>query len=386
MASAIAQHLDQFQDESNQSNDFHSRRATVDYIPKAHSKLPFNYAPVSWDMIDSDQYRELSGEAVKLYVYLSRHVDLRLKQKTRGQREYLMGRTFAKKYDTIVEQCYGGRKSVRSVQRYLNELVENDLIEVEKGWGNICTFTLMAYHQTDKIEEYETNAVEREFEIQQAALRNNKLRLLRHEKDEVIEVEAPQVITEPLAEIVVDGPDTTTVSTPDTTSVSTLTIKETNLKETSSSNTQMPTQLEFDSSSSDADYDQLKLQTLELWCQQQQKLGNPSPAAGDRYQIMRSDQPLGIDAFVAEAMRLSPNLTPIQALKLLQSCIQIMPKTGGNSRPIGRPGWFLLSASDQFFKRAWSNTFDFLPLHWQNQPQSASRCAFNCSKPRASHF
>ncbi len=386
MASAIAQHLDQFQDESNQSNDFHSRRATVDYIPKAHSKLPFNYAPVSWDMIDSDQYRELSGEAVKLYVYLSRHVDLRLKQKTRGQREYLMGRTFAKKYDTIVEQCYGGRKSVRSVQRYLNELVENDLIEVEKGWGNICTFTLMAYHQTDKIEEYETNAVEREFEIQQAALRNNKLRLLRHEKDEVIEVEAPQVITEPLAEIVVDGPDTTTVSTPDTTSVSTLTIKETNLKETSSSNTQMPTQLEFDSSSSDADYDQLKLQTLELWCQQQQKLGNPSPAAGDRYQIMRSDQPLGIDAFVAEAMRFSPNLTPTQALNLLQSCIKIMPKTGGNSRPVGRPGWFLLSASDQYFKRAWSNTFDFLPSHWQNQHQSASRRSFNRSKPRASHF
>ena len=328
MVSAIAQHLDQFQDESNQSNDFHSRRATVDYIPKAHSKLPFNYAPVSWDMIDSDQYRELSGEAVKLYVYLSRHVDLRLKQKTRGQREYLMGRTFAKKYDTIVEQCYGGRKSVRSVQRYLNELVENDLIEVEKGWGNICTFTLMAYHQTDKIEEYETNAVEREFEIQQAALRNNKLRLLRHEKDEVIEVEAPQVITEPLAEIVVDGPDTTTVSTPDTTSVSTLTIKETNLKETSSSNTQMPTQLEFDSPSSADNYDSLKLQTLELWCLQQHKLGNLPPTAADRYQIMRQDHQLGIDAFVADTIRLSPNLTPIQALKLLcslasKSCLKL---------------------------------------------------------------
>ena len=72
-------------------------RSTVDYIPKAHSKLPFNYAPVSWDIIDSDLYRHLSGEAVKLYVYLSRHVDLRIKQKTRGQREYLMGRTFAKK-------------------------------------------------------------------------------------------------------------------------------------------------------------------------------------------------------------------------------------------------------------------------------------------------
>ena len=386
MASAIAQHLDQFQAEFNQSNDFHSRRATVDYIPKAHSKLPFNYAPVSWDMVDSDLYRHLSGEAVKLYVYLSRHVDLRIKQKTRGEREYLMGRTFAKKYETIVEQCYGGRKSVRSIQRYVSELVEADLIEVQKGWGNVCTFTLMAFHQTDKIEEYETNAVQREYEIQQAALKNNKLRLLRYEKEDAIEVEAPQVMTEPIAEIVVDEPDTTTVSAPDTTSVSTLTIKETNLKETSSSNTEMPAQLEFDSSSSDDNYDSLKLQTLELWCNQQQNLGNLPPTAGDRYQIMRHDHQLGIDAFVSEAMRLSPNLTPTQALNLLQSCIKIMPKTGGNSRPVGRPGWFLLSASEIYFKRAWANTFDFLPLHWQNQHQSASRRSFNRSKPRASHF
>ena len=57
-------------------------------------------------MVDSDLYRHLSGEAVKLYVYLSRHVDLRIKQKTRGERDYLMGRTFAKKYETIAEQCY----------------------------------------------------------------------------------------------------------------------------------------------------------------------------------------------------------------------------------------------------------------------------------------
>ena len=88
MVSAIAQHLDQFQATSPvyqaKSNDFHSRRATVDCIPKAHPKLPFLYAPVSWDMVDSDQYRELSGEAVKLYVYLLRHVDLRIKQKTRA--------------------------------------------------------------------------------------------------------------------------------------------------------------------------------------------------------------------------------------------------------------------------------------------------------------
>ena len=194
-------------------------------------------------------------------------------------------------------------------------------------------------------------------------------------------------MTEPVAETAIDEPDTTTVFSPDTTPVPTLIYnKETYLKQTPASNTEIPTQLEFESSSSETDYDQLKLQTLELWCQQQQKLGNPSPAAGDRYQIMRHDHQLGIDAFVAEAMRLSPNLTSTQALNLLQSCIQIMPKTGGNSRPVGRPGWFLLSASDAYFKRAWANTFDFLPLQWQNQQRSASRRAFNRSKPRPSHF
>ena len=51
-----------------------------------------------------------------------------------------------------------------------------------------------------------------------------------------------------------------------------------------------------------------------------------------------------------------------------------------------KPGWFLLSASEQYFKRAWANTFDFLPPYWQYQQKSANRCAFNRSKPRASHF
>ena len=101
---------------------------------------------------------------------------------------------------------------------------------------------------------------------------------------------------------------------------------------------------------------------------------------------MRSEQPLGIDAFVANTMRLNPNITPLQALMLLQSCIQIMPKTGGNQRPVGRPGWFLLSASEIYFKRAWANTFDFLPSHWQKQHKSSTRRAFNRSRPRASHL
>ncbi|MAE20743.1 hypothetical protein CMK12_17750, partial [Candidatus Poribacteria bacterium] len=255
------------------------------------------------------------------------------------------------------------------------------------------TFTLMAFHQTEQIEEYETNAVEREYQIQQAALRNNKLRLVRQEKEEVIEVEAPNFTVQKEVEVTAEGVESELeslsrplMSSPDQTPVSYPITTETNLIETSSPNDKIPAQLEFEASSSETDYDQLKLQTLELWCQQQQKLGNLAPSAGDRYQIMRPDQPLGIDAFVTEAMRLSPNLTPTQALNLLQSCIQIMPKTGGNSRPVGRPGWFLLSASEVYFKRAWANTFDFLPPHWQKQHQFARRRAFNRSKPRSSHF
>jgi hypothetical protein len=304
-----------------------------------------------------------------------------------------MGRTFAKKYQTIAQECWRGRKSTRSIRRYVSELAQAELIEVQKGWGKVCTFTLMAFHQTEQIEEYETNAVEREYQIQQAALKNNKRRLLRQEKEEVIEVEAPNFTVQKEVEVTAEGVESESeslsrpsMSSPDQTPVSYPITTETNLTETSSPNAEIPAQLEFDSSSSDHNYQQLKLQTLELWCQQQQKLGNLPPTAGDRYQIMRQDHQLGIDAFVAETIRFSPNLNPTQALMLLQSCIQIMPKTGGNSRPVGRPGWFLLSASDQYFKRAWANTFDFLPSHWQNQHQSATRRSFNRNKPRASHF
>ena len=95
-----------------------------------------------------------------------------------------------------------------------------------------------------------------------------------------------------------------------------------------------------DSSHSHQDYQQLKLLTLQLWQDQQQKLGNPLPSNADLYQIMRQDHPLGIDAFVSQACPLSPHLNPIQALQLLQECIKIMPTTGTNDRPVGRPGSF----------------------------------------------
>jgi len=259
---------------------------------------------------------------------------------------------------------------------------------VQAGYGNVYQFVVMSYHQNHQIAEYETNATQREYQIQQAALLNNKRRLLRLEKEQVVEVEAPNLtpeIDEQAAKMESEPAELPSDSSSDLPANSYPITKETITKETSSPNAELPAQLEFDSSS-DHNYHQLKLQTLELWCQQQHKLGNLAPSAADRYQIMRPDHQLGIDAFVAEAIRFSPNLTPTKALMLLQSCIQIMPKTGGNSRPVGRPGWFLLSASDQYFKRAWANTFDFLPSHWHNQQKSASRRAFSRNKPRPSHF
>jgi len=388
--SAIAHYLDQFQAESDQSNDFHRRRATVDYVPKSHSKIPFNFAAVAWDVIDSPEYRQLSDGARVLYLYLCRHVNLTLKQETRGNKEYLLGRTFPKKYDKIAQECWGSNKSTRTIAKYVKELVAAELIEVQAGYGNVYQFVVMSYHQSRQIAEYETNATQREYEIQQAALLNNKRRLLRLEKEQVVEVEAPNLrpeIDRQAAKMEAGQAELPSASSSDLPADSCPIIKETHLIETSSPSAQTLAQLEFHPSSSESEnYAQLKLQTLELWCQQQQKLGNLPPSGGDKYQIMRQDHQLGIDAFVADAMRLSPNVSPTQALMLLQSCIQIMPKTGGNSRPVGRPGWFLLSASDRYFKQAWTNTFDFLPLHWQNQQKSASRRAFNRSKPRASHF
>ena len=74
----------------------------------------------------------------------------------------------------------------------------------------------------------------------------------------------------------------------------------------------------FSSQTTSSNNKQLKLQTLQLhWQDQQQKLGNLLPPNADLYQIMRQDHPLGIDAFVSQACKLSPHVNPIQALQLL---------------------------------------------------------------------
>ena len=84
------------------------------------------------------------------------------------------------------------------------------------------------------------------------ALLNNKRRLLRLEKEQVVEVEAPSLrpeINQQAVEMKIVPPVSYPIK------------KETYLIEAPFPNAQASAQLEFHSSS-DADYDQLKLQTL----------------------------------------------------------------------------------------------------------------------------
>ena len=65
------------------------------------------------------------------------------------------------------------------------------------------------------------------------------------------------------------------------------------------------------SSQTDFNHADLKLQTLQLWQDQQQKLVSPLPSNTDLYQVMRQDHPLGIDDFVSQTCQLSPHVNPI---------------------------------------------------------------------------
>ena len=236
MASAIAQQVQALLPDQPISYP----RATVDYIPKSHSKIPFNFAAVAWDVIDSAEYRQLSDGARVLYLYLCRHVNLTLKQETRGNKEYLLGRTFPKKYDKIAQECWDSNKSTRTIAKYVKELVAAELIEVQAGYGNVYQFVVMSYHQSHQIAEYETNATQREYQIQQAALLNNKRRLLRVEKEKVVEVEAPNLTPEidrQAAEMEAGPAGVPSASSSDQPADSSPIKIETNLTETSSSDT-----------------------------------------------------------------------------------------------------------------------------------------------------
>ena len=73
-------------------------------------------------------------------------------------------------YDKIAQECWSSNKPTRTIAKYVKELVAAELIEVQAGYGNVYQFVVMSYHQSHQIAEYETNATQREYQIQQAAL------------------------------------------------------------------------------------------------------------------------------------------------------------------------------------------------------------------------
>ena len=126
-----------------------------DYKPKSTSKLPFNFAAVAWEVIDSEQFQAIKGECIKLYLYLSRHVNIKDQCAASG---YLRGHTFPKTYHQIIDQCFGGSKSLSSVGNYVQELREAGLIETEKLDEGGQVFIVSAYQKTDHIRVFEDNA------------------------------------------------------------------------------------------------------------------------------------------------------------------------------------------------------------------------------------
>ena len=126
-----------------------------DYFPSKSSKLPFNFAAIAWDMIDNPSFRQLSGESIKLYVYLCRHVNLR-EQRQQNGRVLISGQTFWKKLEEIGADCFGG-KSNRSISRHIAELKEFDLIEVlgESDLGQ--KFLVKSYQDQKVIKDMEDN-------------------------------------------------------------------------------------------------------------------------------------------------------------------------------------------------------------------------------------
>ena len=107
-------------------------------------------------MIDSEQFKTIKGECIKLYLYLSRHVDIRDQCPASG---YLRGRTFPKTYHQIIDQCFGGSKSLSSIGNYVQELRDAGLIETEKLDEGGQVFIVSAYQKTDQIRVFEDNAV-----------------------------------------------------------------------------------------------------------------------------------------------------------------------------------------------------------------------------------
>ena len=128
---------------------------STDYFPSKSSKLPFNFAAIAWDMIDNPSFRQLSGESIKLYVYLCRHVNLR-EQRQQNGRVLISGQTFWKKLEEIGTDCFGG-KSNRSISRHIAELKEFDLIEVlgESDLGQ--KFLVKSYQDQKVIKDMEDN-------------------------------------------------------------------------------------------------------------------------------------------------------------------------------------------------------------------------------------
>tara|TARA_B100000945_G_scaffold152338_1_gene122222 strand:+ start:4053 stop:5069 length:1017 start_codon:yes stop_codon:yes gene_type:complete len=127
-----------------------------DRLTQNDSQLGFTFAPVSWKFIDSDLFRQLSGEAIKLHVYLVRHVDLRVKELAESGRQFIKGQTFVKTYKEIQAQAFPD-KSFKSISRYKDQLEDAGLITCQRLPNDGYRYQIKAYQDTKVIKTMESN-------------------------------------------------------------------------------------------------------------------------------------------------------------------------------------------------------------------------------------
>jgi hypothetical protein len=129
---------------------------SADRLTKSDSQLGFTFAPISWEFVDSDLFRQLSGEAIKLHVYLTRHVDLRVKESAQSGRQFIKGQTFTKTYQEIKDQAFP-HKSIKSISRYKDQLEDAGLITCQRQPNDGYKYHIKAYQDTKVIKRMESN-------------------------------------------------------------------------------------------------------------------------------------------------------------------------------------------------------------------------------------
>lgn len=106
-----------------------------------HSKIPFLFTAIPFDLIDEGIYRDLDAVSVNIFSVIARYIDLS-DFVWAGNKVLLSGWTIPISQRKIAEKS---GFSQRTVQRKIKDLVEESIIEVENNLGKCNRYRLLKY-------------------------------------------------------------------------------------------------------------------------------------------------------------------------------------------------------------------------------------------------